>query len=70
MSMNILANFLFWLQTSGSNPDKNLNFLFAGFVAVWVLLLGYIFSLVRRQKRLEAEIETLKQMKQERTAGD
>ncbi len=70
MWMLTLANFLgglYWrLQTSGGNPNKNMNFLFAGFLVVWTLLLGYIFSMVRRQKRLEAEIEMLKQMKQEK----
>jgi len=66
----VLANFfhgLAWLlQTSGGNPNKSMDFLFAGFVVVWALLLGYIFSLVRRQKRLEAEIAMLKQMEKEK----
>ena len=68
--MTVLSNSLHWfggmLQAASGNPNQNLNFLFAGFVVVWVLLLSYIFSLVRRQKRLEAEIEMLKQMKQEK----
>lgn len=69
MSFLLLTlSWLHWgLQTAGpSSANKNLDFLFAGFVVVWVLLLGYILSLARRQKRLEADIETLKQMKQER----
>ncbi len=57
---------LYWLlQTAESSANKNLNFLFAGYTVVWLLLLGYLLSLARRQKRLEAEIEMLKQMKQE-----
>jgi len=40
----------------------NLGFLFAGFVVVWILLAGYMFSLSARQKKLSREIEMLKQM--------
>jgi len=54
------------LQTYGGSSNSNLNFLFAGFTVVWVLLLAYIFSLARRQKRLEAELEMLKQLKSEK----
>ncbi len=54
------------LQAAEPASNKNLDFLFAGFTVVWLLLLGYILSLSRRQKRLETEIEMLKQMKQER----
>ncbi len=69
MSLLLLA--LSWLnfavQTAEASPsNKNLNFLFAGYTVVWLLLLGYMVSLARRQKRLDAEIEMLKQMKQER----
>jgi len=39
----------------------NLGFLFAGFVVVWVLLAGYMFSLSVRQKKLSREVERLKQ---------
>lgn len=41
---------------------SNLGFLFAGFVVVWVLLAGYMFSLSARQKRLSREIDMLKQL--------
>lgn len=40
----------------------NLGFLFAGFVVVWVLLAGYMFSLSVRQKKLSQEIEMLKKL--------
>ena len=53
------------LQIAEAPANKNLNYLFAGYAVVWLLLLGYLFSLGRRQKRLEVEIEMLKQMKQE-----
>jgi CcmD family protein len=32
-------------------------------LVVWLLIVGYLFSLSRRQKRLAQEIETLKQMR-------
>lgn len=69
--MSFLLLTLSWLhlgiQSAGeSSSNKNLNFLFAAYTVVWVLLFGYIISLTRRQKRLEAELEMLKQMKQEK----
>lgn len=55
----------FVAQTSGaSSPSKNLGFLFAAYVIVWLLIVGYLVSLSRRQKRLSEEIEMLKQMRQ------
>lgn len=69
MSLLLLA--FSWLnlgmQTAGeSSSNKNLNFLFAAYAVVWLLLLGYIVSVARRQKRLESELEMLKQMKAEK----
>jgi CcmD family protein len=43
-----------------------LNYLFAGFVVVWLLLLGYLYSISRRQKRLDQEIAALKQRYEEK----
>lgn len=67
--MSLLMLSLSWLsallQAPASSSNKNLNFLFAAYTVVWLLLLGYLVSLARRQKRLESEIEMLKQMKQE-----
>ena len=60
MSLNAM------LQNPAAGSSKNLNYLLAGFMVVWLLLLGYIVSLARRQKRLDAEIEMLKQMRQEK----
>lgn len=69
--MSLLLVTLSWfnlgMQTAGEfASNKNLNFLFAAFTVVWLLLLGYIVSVARRQKRLEAELEMLKQMKTEK----
>ena len=52
----------FLLQTeTASTSMKNLNFLFAAYAIVWLLIIGYLFSLSRRQKKLAQEIETVRQ---------
>jgi CcmD family protein len=38
----------------------NLNFLFAAYTAVWVLLFLYVLVLSRRNRTLEKEIEELR----------
>jgi len=40
--------------------EIGLKHLFYAFAIVWALLLGYVFSLARRQKQLGDELETLK----------
>jgi CcmD family protein len=44
----------------------NLNFLFAAYAAVWVLLFFYILSLARRNRSLDKEIEELRELLQRR----
>ncbi|HVO25771.1 MAG TPA: CcmD family protein [Candidatus Margulisiibacteriota bacterium] len=44
----------------------NLNFLFAAYAAVWVLLFFYILSLSRRNRSLDKEIEELRELLQRR----
>jgi len=41
---------------------KNLGFLFAAYSAIWVLLFGYIWTLSRRNRSLEREIEELREL--------
>ena len=41
---------------------KNLNFLFAAYTAVWVLLFLYILVLSRRNRVLQKEIEELRSL--------
>ena len=41
---------------------KNLNFLFAAYTAVWVLLFFYILSLARWNRSLAEEIEELREL--------
>jgi CcmD family protein len=40
---------------------KNLNFLVAGYVAVWAVFCAYLFSVARRVARLHDDITRLKQ---------
>jgi len=47
---------------------KNLDFLFAAYTAVWVLLFFYIVSLARRNRTLGEEIDELRQLLQRRDA--
>jgi CcmD family protein len=69
--MKFLAAILLWLtpiflQTGAvSSSSKNLHFLFAAYAAVWLLIIAYLFSLSRRQKKLAQEIEAVKQMQRE-----
>ncbi|MBI1829862.1 MAG: CcmD family protein [Planctomycetes bacterium] len=45
---------------------ENLNFLFAAYTAVWVMLFFYIVVLSRRNRALEKEIEELRELLQRR----
>ena len=40
---------------------KNLNFLVAAYVAIWVVFCGYLLSIARRMANLQDEIRRLKQ---------
>jgi CcmD family protein len=40
---------------------KNLNFLVAGYIAVWAVFCGYLLSVARRVGRLQDDIARLKQ---------
>jgi CcmD family protein len=52
-------------EIDGADMD-NLNFLFAAYTAVWVLLFLYILSLSRRNRSLDKEIEELRELLQRR----
>jgi CcmD family protein len=39
---------------------RNLSFLFYGYTVIWVIILGYIYVLSRREQNLRREIEELK----------
>ncbi len=39
---------------------RNRSYLFYGYTVIWVLLVGYIYSLTRREKDLRDQIDELK----------
>lgn len=41
--------------------NANFPYLFAAFAVVWVVLFGYVLVLVTRQKKLQREIDALKE---------
>ena len=43
-----------------TNPETNLDFLFAIYLVTWVGFFAYIFIVSRRQRTMEREIEALK----------
>ena len=40
---------------------KNLNFLAAAYIAIWLVLCGYVLSVARRMANLKDEVRRLKQ---------
>jgi len=48
---------------------KNLDFLFAAYTAIWILLFLYISTLSRRNRSLEKEIEELRELLAQRERG-
>jgi CcmD family protein len=47
----------------------NLNFLFAAYTAIWILLFLYILMLSRRNRALQKEIDELREILQRRKAS-
>ena len=45
---------------------RNLSFLFYGYTVIWVLIVGYLFWLSRRERNLRDEIAALKKELSER----
>lgn len=44
---------------------RNLAYLFYGYTVIWVIVLGYVYSLSRREKNLRDQVEELKKMVEE-----
>ncbi len=47
---------------------RNLSYLFFGFAVVWIFLFAYVYSLSRRERDLQNEIERLKAERREEQA--
>jgi len=43
-----------------------MSYLFASYTIIWLALFAYVVSLSRRQKRLDQEIETLRNLLEDR----
>ncbi len=39
---------------------RNLSFLFYGYTVIWVIILGYVFTLTRREQSLRNQVEELR----------
>jgi len=41
---------------------ETMNYLFAAYLAIWIILACYLFSMHSREKKLREEVRNLKQM--------
>ncbi len=46
---------------------RNLSYLFYGYTVIWVIILGYVYTLARREQNLRNEVEELKKSTEYRT---
>jgi CcmD family protein len=49
--------------------ERNFTFMFYGFLAAWLIVVGYVISLARRGARLKKELEDVKQLAASAQAG-
>ncbi|MGD0619268.1 MAG: CcmD family protein [Bryobacteraceae bacterium] len=45
---------------------RNFAFMFYGFLAAWVIVLGYVISIAMRESRLRKELDRVRQMIEDR----
>jgi hypothetical protein len=45
---------------------RNFTFLAYGLITAWVILIVYLITLLRRERRLKSQMETLKRMLEDR----
>ncbi len=45
---------------------ENAGYLFAAFTIIWAVVFGYVLSLFNRQRRLQREIDSLKEVLKEK----
>jgi CcmD family protein len=48
---------------------KNLGYLFAAYTFIWIAILAYVYILAQRQRNLEREIKTLRQIWERKING-
>ncbi len=45
--------------------SENFTFMFLGFAAAWLIIIGYVISIALREKRLRHELDRVKRMMEE-----
>ncbi len=45
---------------------RNFQYMFYGFSAAWLIIVLYVFYLVRRERRIQSELSRLKSMMEDR----
>ncbi len=45
---------------------RNFTFMFYGFLAAWVIVLGYVMSIAMRENKLRRELDRVRRMFEER----
>jgi len=45
---------------------RNVHFLFFGYSAAWIIMIGFVFLLVRRSRRIDNELRRLKSLVQDK----
>jgi CcmD family protein len=48
---------------------NTMNYLFAAYAAIWIILAIYIFSIHSREKKLSQELQNLRQLLERQSAG-
>jgi CcmD family protein len=52
----------YFLQTGVEDPNQFNHFLLFAYVVMWLLGLGYVFSLSNRQRNLQQDIKLMRQL--------
>jgi CcmD family protein len=42
--------------------SRNFTFMFYGFLAAWLIVIGYVLSLVARERKLRRELDSVRNM--------
>jgi CcmD family protein len=42
--------------------SRNFTFMFYGFLAAWLIIVGYVLSLVARERKLRRELDSVRNM--------
>jgi CcmD family protein len=49
---------------------RNLTFMFYGFLAAWIIVLGYVISIAMRENKLRRELDRVRRMFEERETAE